>query len=278
MDFKRGMLMMKTSITAIEQASWSTPLVIHGKLEESIELASKWGYDGIEMHLMDSGTIHRKEIMAALKKHGIALTSIGTGPSYSQEGICLTSPDFEIRREALRRMRGHIQLGSETEAVVILGLIKGQKKDCADNRLYRQYFDEGMDICIKEAERMGVRLVFEVIDRFESDWLNTVDEGLELLRCLNSDCVQLHLDTFHMNIEEPDCGASIRKAGKKVGHIHVADSDRWYPGHAHYDFNTTFAALKEIGYTGAVVLESFQYPDAETAAKRSLEVIKPLCI
>lgn len=87
-----------------------------------------------------------------------------------------------------------------------------------------------MEACIKEAERLGVLLAFEVIDRFESDWLNTVDEGLKLLDSFGSDALSLHLDTFHMNIEEPDCAESIRKAGKRIGHVHVADSDRWYPG------------------------------------------------
>ena len=109
-------------------------------------------------------------------------------------------------------------------------------------------------------------LAFEVIDRFESDWLNTVDEGLKLLDSFGSDALSLHLDTFHMNIEEPDCAESIRKAGKRIGHVHVADSDRWYPGHAHYDFASTFSALKEVGYERAVALESFLYPDPETAA------------
>ena len=80
-----------------------------------------------------------------------------------------------------------------------------------------------------------------------------------------------------MNIEEPDCAESIQKAGDKVGHIHVADSDRWYPGNAHYDFESTFKALMDIGYMGAVALESFQYPDMETAARRSLEFIQPFC-
>lgn len=268
---------MKTSITAVERASWNTPLVINGNLEYGIACAAHWGYDGIELHLLDSDIVDKKAIIQSLKSHGISLTSIGTGPSYSQEGIFLTSPSLEKRREAVRRMIGHIRFGAETGAVVIIGLIKGQKKDGTDSGHYMDYFYDGMESCIREAERLGVNLVFEVIDRFESDWLNTVDEGLQLLNTLGSDSLLLHLDTFHMNIEEPDCSYSIRRAGRKVGHIHVADSDRWYPGHAHYEFRSTFQALHEIGYSGAVALESFQYPDPETAARRSLEVIKPLC-
>lgn len=106
----------------------------------------------------------------------------------------------------------------------------------------------------------------------KSDWLNTVDEGWGCCMPL-AQITLLHLDTFHMNIEEPDCADSIRRA-RKVGHIHVADSDRWYPGHAHYDFESTFRALQEIGYrsSGPGVVS---VPDPETAARRSLEVISP---
>lgn len=268
---------MKTSITAIEKADWNTPLVIHGNLLHSIARASEWGYDGIELHLTDSDDVDKRGIMSALNRHGISLTSIGTGPSYSQQGIFLTSPDREKRREAVRRMTGHIRFGAETGAVVIIGLMKGQKKDCTDAGLYMEYFHAGMEACIREAEKLGVKLVFEVIDRFESDWLNTVDEGINLLHSLGSSSLLLHLDTFHMNIEEPDCRESILRAKSLVGHVHVADSDRWYPGHAHYDFVSTFHALREIGYSGAVALESFQYPDAKTAARRALEIIAPLC-
>lgn len=268
---------MKTSITAVEKAGWSTPLVIRGNLEQGIARAAQWGYDGIELHLTDSNAVDKKAVISALRANNISLTSIGTGPSYSQQGIFLTSPVPETRREAIRRMMGHIRFGADTGAVVIIGLMKGQKRDCTDAGLYMEYFYDGMETCMREAKRLGVRLVFEVIDRFESDWLNTVDEGLELLKALGSDSLLLHLDTFHMNIEEPDCAESIQKAGDKVGHIHVADSDRWYPGHAHYDFESTFKALRDIGYMGAVALESFQYPDMETAARRSLEFIQPFC-
>ena len=265
--------MMKTSITGIESASWYTPLVLRGAYTYMIRQAAQLGYDGIELHLMDSDAVDKKAIITALKENHVELTSIGTGPSYSQKRIFMTNEDEAVRKEAIRRMIGHIRFGSETGAVVIIGLMKGQKKDCGDPVKYDAYFRTGMEACIKEAERLGVLLAFEVIDRFESDWLNTVDEGLKLLDSFGSDALSLHLDTFHMNIEEPDCAESIRKAGKRIGHVHVADSDRWYPGHAHYDFASTFSALKEVGYERAVALESFLYPDPETAARRALEKI-----
>lgn len=268
--------MIKNSITAIEQAGWSTPLVLRGPFTACIAQAGRLGYDGIEMHIVDSTELNKTEILRALKDHHIALTSIGTGPSYSQLGIFFTNSKPEIRAEALRRMTGHIQFGAETGAVVIIGLMKGQKKDCREPERYMEYFQAGMEHCIREAERLGVTVAFEVIDRFESDWLNTIDEGLTLLDGFGSDHLKLHLDTFHMNIEEADLAECIRRAGKQIGHVHVADSDRWYPGHAHYDFESTYQALKDAKYDGAIALESFLYPKPETAAALALERMNEL--
>lgn len=265
---------MKTSITAIEQASWGTPLVLRGSFTDSIAQAARLGYDGIELHIMDSDKLNKTAIFNALRENHISLTSIGTGPSYSQQKIFMTSASEKIRSEAIRRMKGHIRFGAETGAVVIIGLMKGQRKDCEDPGRYEEYFTYGMEQCIREAERLGVTVAFEVIDRFESDWLNTIEEGLALLEQFRSDSLKLHLDTFHMNIEEGNLGDAIRRAGRQIGHVHVADSDRWYPGHAHYDFKETFDALKDTGYQGAVALESFLYPEPETAARLALQEMR----
>ena len=125
----------------------------------------------------------------------------------------------------------------------------------------------------KIAGECGVEYCLEVLNRFEGYLLNTCAEAKQFVEEVDVPAVKIMLDTFHMNIEEPDCAESIRKAGKRIGHVHVADSDRWYPGHAHYDFASTFSALKEVGYERAVALESFLYPDPETAARRALEKI-----
>ena len=91
---------MKTSITAVEKAGWSTPLVIRGNLEQGIARAAQWGYDGIELHLTDSDAVDKKAVISALRANNISLTSIGTGPSYSQQGIFLTSPKPDMAHHA----------------------------------------------------------------------------------------------------------------------------------------------------------------------------------
>ena len=85
--------------------------------------------------------------------------------------------------------------------------------------------------------------------------------------------VELHIDTYHMNIEEADIGAAIGAAGGYIGHVHLADSDRWYPGHGHYDFQETFQALKDIGYDGPVAIECSNFPNEDVCGEKGLEYV-----
>jgi len=107
------------------------------------------------------------------------------------------------------------------------------------------------------AAAAGVDLVLEVVNRFESNLLNTTAQGLRFLKDTGSDHVRLHLDTFHMNIEEANPAAAIRLAGDKIGYFHVGESNRGYLGDGVIDFDRIFDALLEIDYQRDIVFESF---------------------
>ena len=107
------------------------------------------------------------------------------------------------------------------------------------------------------AEKKGVQICVEPLNRFETDFLNTCEKGLRLIKAVNSPVLKLHLDTFHMNIEEKNQAAAIRKAGKLLGHFHACGSDRGTPGNDHIDWTPIVKALKGIRYKGDVVIESF---------------------
>ncbi len=107
------------------------------------------------------------------------------------------------------------------------------------------------------ARAAGVDLVLEVVNRFETNLLNTTAQGLKFIADSGSDHVRLHLDTFHMNIEEADPAAAIRLAGDKLGYFHIGESNRGYLGDGVIDFEAIFDALLDIGYARDVVFESF---------------------
>jgi D-psicose/D-tagatose/L-ribulose 3-epimerase len=107
------------------------------------------------------------------------------------------------------------------------------------------------------AAAKGVQICVEPLNRFETDFLNTCDQALRLIRAVRSPALRLHLDTFHMNIEEKNQAAAILKAGPLLGHFHACGSDRGTPGNDHIDWKPIAAALKKIRYRGDVVIESF---------------------
>lgn len=107
------------------------------------------------------------------------------------------------------------------------------------------------------AEKAGVQLVLELVNRFESNLLNTTAQGLAFIEATGSDHVKLHLDTFHMNIEEANPAAAIRLAGDRIGYFHIGESNRGYLGDGVIDFERIFDALLDIGYDRDITFESF---------------------
>lgn len=107
------------------------------------------------------------------------------------------------------------------------------------------------------AKTACVDLVLEVVNRFETNLLNTTAQGLDFIKATGSDHVRLHLDTFHMNIEEANPAAALRLAGDKLGYFHIGESNRGYLGDGVINFDLIFDALLDIGYERDVTFESF---------------------
>ena len=120
------------------------------------------------------------------------------------------------------------------------------------------------------AASKGIRLALETLNRFETDFLNTVQQGIRLLDEIGCDNVGFLLDTFHMNIEEKNLGQAIRRAGDRLFDFHACSNDRGTPGEDHLDWKEISQALKEIDYDGAVVIESFTTDIKEIAKAVSL--------
>jgi D-psicose/D-tagatose/L-ribulose 3-epimerase len=129
-----------------------------------------------------------------------------------------------------------------------------------DDATKKKHFDlvvKNLKVLAAYAEKKGVQLCVEPLNRFETDFLNTVDQALKLVKAVGSKAVGIHLDTFHMNIEEKDSATAIRKAGKLLTHFHACGSDRGTPGGDHIDWKPIVTALRGIHYKGDIVIESF---------------------
>lgn len=129
-----------------------------------------------------------------------------------------------------------------------------------DRQPSRKGWDNSVAAIAKTADLArdcGVDLVLEVVNRFESNLLNTAAQGLKFIAETGSSHVRLHLDTFHMNIEEANPAAAIRLAGDRIGYFHIGESNRGYLGDGVIDFDPIFDALLDIGYARDIVFESF---------------------
>ena len=122
------------------------------------------------------------------------------------------------------------------------------------------------------ASDAGVDIVLEVVNRFESNLLNTTAQGLKFLDETGRDDVRLHLDTFHMNIEEANPAAAIRLAGDKLGYFHIVESNRGYLGDGVIDFDRIFDALLDIEYQRDIVFESFSAAVVDESLTRACAI------
>ncbi|MFH1538346.1 MAG: sugar phosphate isomerase/epimerase family protein, partial [bacterium] len=191
--------------------------------------------------------------------------------AFGEDGLSFSDPDPGVRGKAVGRISSHIELASLLGCRVILGLILGKNPPSPETE--KRILD-CLRPCAELAEEKKVVLVVEPINRYETGFINRVDDCLALLDRLGRPACRVLLDTFHMNIEEPSIHDSIAKAGGRIGHVHVADSNRWYPGAGHLDFPEILRALKKTGYSGFLSAEILPLPDPETAAARTAENLR----
>jgi sugar phosphate isomerase/epimerase len=128
----------------------------------------------------------------------------------------------------------------------------------------------------RAARPHNIRLAIEPINRYETDLINTVADAREVIDQVGADNLGILFDTFHANIEEPDIEASLRVCGARLFHVHVADSNRWYPGAGHTDFARVLATLRAMNYAGWVSAEILQKPDFTRATEETMRTMRKL--
>lgn len=267
---------MKTALVVSAQSTRDSDVAFVGNLEQSIAQVAQLGYDGVELAVRDPALVDVPALIATLARLGLSAPVIGTGQAWLEERLSFTSVDPLVRKRAIERVIAQIQFAQRLNSMVMLGLIRGQIPAGMTREQAMQLVVEAVQQCAAFARGLGVRIVIEPINRFQADLIHSTQDGLNFLNQVGYDNVGLVLDTFHMNIEDKSIEASIRMARGKIFHFHVSDSNRGYPGAGHIDFAGVIRALREIGYAGFVSGEFTSLPDAETAARRAIEHLRPL--
>lgn len=259
----------KLAITAITHADPKAPLVLRGALGQCIRQAKDLGYDAVEIHVIDAPSFPMDEVRTALVETGMSISSIVTGRIFTQRGLCITSTDPENRNAAMKELRDYIDIAANLSATdgVIIGWVKGNRR-MDDPDFDRLLADQLRELGLYAGQR-GQKLLIEVINRYETNLFNTTGELREFIETWQLPNCQIHLDTFHMNIDEASLPAAIEAAGDLLGYFHVADSNRLSPGCGHLDFAAIFSALRRINYCGTISLECIPLPDSLTAGANS---------
>lgn len=265
---------MKLSLVVSTQPASFSAVAYQGASDNTIEKIAGLGYDGVELAVRDPDLLDRSHLVATIRGMGLEVPAIGTGQACGEEGLSFTAPEERVRRQAITRIKRQIDLARLFDAKVILGLIRGRTEPSASRKDAEAWLIEAMRECSAYAEAARIGLALEPINRYETDLINTVEEGLMLIEKVASPNLGLLLDTFHMNIEEHSIEAAIKAAGARITHFHIADSNRWYPGAGHIDFRRVVQVLSRVGYEGFLSAEILPEPDADTCARRTVENMK----
>jgi len=269
---------MKLSIVLSTHAAQFQAATFKGDFAANVARIAALGYDGVELAIRDPRLVDADELARVIADHGLVAPAIGTGQAWGEERLSFTAADSTIRRSAIERIKSHIPLAARLNAVVILGLIRGITPQGQSHAQSMAYLVEALQECSAAAAVAGVRYALEPLNRYETDLIHTVADGLALIEQVAAPNFGLLLDTFHANIEEPSIEASIRAAAGRTFHFHVADSNRWHPGAGHLDFASLLGTLFATGYVGFVSGEFLPQPDAETAAQRAIGYLRSFAI
>ena len=261
---------MIIAATGSLQAGPNAPIVYRGSYEEILPQMREDGYRGVELHIRDSREIDREKLWDDLKKNRLTLTSIGTGAAYGAWHWNIGDRDPEVRKNALACLREHMITAAPYHGLIIIGSMQGRFRDAESPEAFAANVEESLYSLDRMAEEYDVQVGYEIMNHYESDFLFNIRDGVRFMKEHGFKRIGLHIDTVHMNIDESDLGHAIRQAGSLVRHVHIADNDRYYPGHGHMNFREILQGLKDIGYDGALALETFYLPESRICARRSL--------
>src|SRR6266581_978992 len=218
----------------------------------------KWGFQTVEIPVEDIRHIDPAHVKAELDRYGLVCGSV----------CACMGPDRDLRGTAEQQKTGLDYMMKLIDQMVVLdcpsliGPVYSAvgRADAVPANEYKQQWKtvvKNLKTLCQYAEKRGKQVCLEPLNRFETDFINTCDQALKMVKAVGSPALKVHLDTFHMNIEEKNQAAAIRKAGRLLGHFHACGSDRGTPGNDHIDWKPIAKALKDVGYKGDVVIESF---------------------
>jgi len=255
-------------------------------LENACRLSAELGFEAVEIFpaggsQRDFPAAFLRDLLADLS---LSLAAVGTGAGWLRGGLSLTDPEPDGRRRAGEFIAEVIAAAGGLGAPAIVGSMQGRGAGPEDREQALEHLAAGLEELGGLAAARGQRLLYEPLNRYETDLFNRQEEAAAFLRgraaggAAGIANVRLLCDLFHMQIEEADPAATLEACGPMVGHVHWADSNRRAVGLGHAALPAVVAALRRIGYRGWLSAEVFPLPTPLEAARRSIESVRRLVV
>jgi D-psicose/D-tagatose/L-ribulose 3-epimerase len=220
--------------------------------ERTIPAAAAYKMDFIEIALLNPGIVDAAHTRALLDKHGLrAVCSLGL-PEHAWPSV---DPDKGIEHLKLA-MDVTAAMGADALSGVTFGGI-GQRTGLPPTAAEYDNVARALDAAAKYAKSLGIAFGIEPVNRYESHLINTGAQARWMIEKVGADNIFIHLDTYHMNIEEKGVGNGILDAREHLRYIHLSESDRGTPGEGTCDWDEVYATLAAIGFKGGLAMESF---------------------
>ena len=231
-------------------AGWS-----HDECARAIGQSAELGYNLIEVPALEPTAIDTAFTVKQLETHGIgATTSLGLDAETD-----ISSNDREKEKRGQARLEEAIGMARDIGATHVCGILHSafQKYAVPTTAEGVKRSVEVLQRVAETAARSNIVLGLEVVNRYESNVLNTASQAVEMCKRIGQPNVKVHLDVYHMNIEESDISAAIMETGEYLGYFHTGDSHRGYMGSGSIDLASVFRALVKADYQGPITFESF---------------------
>jgi len=246
---------------------WTTRInETHKKLFSCVK---EWGFDGVELFLSPQEPADIPAARRMLEENRLECTTCSVLPRECH----LVSHDPEVRARGVAFLKTCVDRTAELGARLVcgpmyagLGVMTGRRRTAEE----WNWAVAGMQEVARHAETRQVTICLEPLNRFETYFLNTLEDAARLVHDIGAPNVKIHFDTFHSNIEEKHPAEALRSIAKDLGHVHISENDRGIPGSGHVDWQSVLKVLKAIHYKGWMTIESFAQPEPDLAAAAAI--------
>jgi sugar phosphate isomerase/epimerase len=272
---------MKSAITiCLVPEARQGPFVFHataadGGLVAACRTAAELGFDAVEIFPESAEAFPVAELSRLLAEHGLAVAAVGTGAGWVKQKLHLCHADATVRAQAREFIAGIIDVAGRFGAPAIIGSMQGRFEGDLSRDEALEHLASALDALGARAAAHGQVLLYEPLNRYETNLFNRLGDAAAWLELRGLLHVQLLCDLFHMNIEEVDVGAALAATGRRVGHVHWADSNRQAMGLGHTDARPVVAALRGMGYEGFLSAEVFPLHTPLDAARQTIASLRP---